>query len=236
VSATDSPDYQEIIAIQLGGSLTDAPDWTNVVTGPGGGAVPGNTSAMDWVPSDFNLSGWSAPPWALQITANFANSTTGYAALWPVKVTTTTTVQHVGFSSVNSGYSYTANENYIGLYSVSYSGNTPNTFTLLATSAAGALEAAITPADGFRVTALSTAVSVTAGQVIYAGVVANYTGANQFYYWPIGSYFDALPTNSTVYKVVGSPFWTGPYTSLPSSLSWSTSFAQEALFPFVGIY
>lgn len=59
MSSIDSPDYTTIVDIQYGGSVTDAPDWVNVVSGPGGGVIPGVSLAASNQPQDLGQIGWS---------------------------------------------------------------------------------------------------------------------------------------------------------------------------------
>jgi hypothetical protein len=233
--ATDAPDYLHVITISYGGTVTDAPDWTDQVTGAGGGPVPGVTSATDWAPSDFGIVGWSNPPWQMTTSSPLDNWTTAFLFMWPVKFGATTNVSTIGISVKAQGVTFTANECFIGLYSASFTGNIPNTYTRVATSVAGVLEANLTANQGFVPTALSSSLAVTAGSVLYAAILLNFTAGTPEYY-AAGGYYDTIANNSTVYKSIVSPFWSGPYTTLPASVTYASSFAQTSGFPFTGVY
>lgn len=59
MSSIDSPDWQEVVQVQYGGTLTDAPDWVHTVTGPGGNVIPGASGAASNQPGDIGSLGWS---------------------------------------------------------------------------------------------------------------------------------------------------------------------------------
>lgn len=238
MSQYDCPDYEYITTIVVGGTVTDCPDWQQQLTGPGGGVIPGITSGTDWAPGDFGLVGWSNPPWStpFQSPTIFV---TGTLVMWPIKITATGNVSQLGFNYVGSTTTFTASRNFIGLYSATYSGGNPVTFTLICTSAAGALEtnliAAATNGNGMIFTAIPST-AVTAGQVIYAGCLITFTGGTSPGYLGPYSFADIFPSNSSTYKNITSAEWVGPYTALPSSVSYASAANPNYPFPFVGVY
>lgn len=235
MSQYDCPDYEHIVTIVTGSGVTDCPDWQEQVVGPGGGTIPGVTSSNDWAPGDFGLKGWNINPFVLG--AGAAQSIyTGTLQLFPIKIATTGTITNIGFTYFGSGVTYTAHENFVGIYTTTFTNGVAGTFTQQASSAAGALETALAFGPGMVFTALSSPYSVTAGTVIWAALLVNWTGATDAYYWTLVELNDYYPSNSTTFQQITSCEWAGPYTTLPASVTFNAAANPIFYTPFFGVY
>lgn len=235
MSQYDSPDYQRIITLVQGGAMTDAPDWQQVITGPSGGVVPGVVASVDWAPSDLNLVGWSYP---INLTDASTSQVmaTGTLQAWPVKATAATSITHVGAPFACAGVTFTANQNFMGIYTSSYTSGNPVTFSRAATTAAGAIESTLTASGGMKFFALSSSVAVTAGQVLWVAALVNWTGAINAVVKAIPNNPGLTTTNDTHWKFVAAWESAGPYTTLPASVTFAGITNPTYFMAFAAIY
>lgn len=213
MSAQDAPDWQKIVTtVTEGGEVTDAPDWERVVVGPGGTPVSGGASGYGPpVPGDFDLLYWTMSP--RDITSNQGLQPGGlYLSYLSVAKLVTVTKLTVDIESTID--SFTANENFLGIYSTTVSGGVLTTLTLVAQTAAGAADGPLAN-TGYQAVDLSASYSMASGAYLLA-VLTNWTGS----------------TTPTIYSNGNSDRWPAPYgdsyaltswpsntyTSLPSSL------------------
>ena len=212
--ASDAPDYQRVVVLEVS-AMSDANDWEEVVVGPGGTPISGGAGQTSWAPADFGYKGWSESVF----NANFTTGgpTSGHVYLSPFKVAATGTISTLyGYCYSTTGTHFTASQNFFGFYSVGNDGSGNLEWTLAATSAAGAYEADVAP-DLYAVP-LSTGLAVTAGQVLYAAILLNYTGsAPSFVIINTNLWYFGLVTVTAPAQISG---WatTGGNTALPATI------------------
>lgn len=227
MSNYDTPDWQRIVTVVSGGAVSDAPDWQRVVTGPGAAPVGGGTPT-DWGPTAFGWSGWTDSIYGGgTVGRNFA---TGVIELSMFYCAITTTITQVIIQNPAIGGTLTANTNYVGFYTAPGSGGTPGAPQLLAHTATGAIDSAGT-AGGYHAYALNNSISVTAGEVLYAAFLTNYTTGTGLL-WSGNSPWGLQNPGQVIY---GTHWYQGlvyaaPNTSLPSSLAAPTNALDKSDF------
>ncbi len=212
--ASDAPDYERVVVL-VTSAMSDAPDWEEVVVGPGGVPISGGAGQTSWAPADFGYKGWSESVF----NANFTTGgpTSGHVYLSPFKVAATGTISTLyGYCDSTTGTHFTASQNFFGFYSVGNDGSGNLEWTLAATSAAGAYEADVAP--GLYAVPLSTGLAVTAGQVLYAAILLNYTGsAPSLVIINTNSWYGGRETVTAPAQISGY-FTTGGNTALPATI------------------
>lgn len=145
--------------------MSDAPDWSEVVTGAGGGPinVTGGASFMTpYVNSGF--IGVTMDPFSTFSTAGLLSPS---LTLMAFAAGFTGPVHNV-YLSVNSGSgTLSATQTYAGIYD--FGETTANTFTLLCTSASG-IAASVWASQGTSPVAMTTNPTLTAGKTYAVGV------------------------------------------------------------------
>ena len=233
MASNDSPDWQNVVTLSSG-PVSDAPDWQEVIVGPGGAPISGG-GPSDWTASDYGLAGWSAPINSSNYNNTFAEGG-GSLFMVPVKIVTTTSITHVAMSILGQGKSFIANQNYLAIYTCTYTSGSPTTFTLAAQTAAGAAEAVWTVADGVQFLPLVSSVAVTAGQIVWAAIMFSITGGGTAQLSCLVTDAFVFPTNSTAWKVVVGSEWAGPYTTPPSSLTFASAITPSTIRPYAYVY
>lgn len=174
MSTFDSPDYQNVVTLSSG-PVSDAPDWQEVIVGPGGAPIGGGGG--DLAPPDFDLVGWTCNPFATSLSAGVSTFSNGHVWAALIKAVTSATVTHVAVSLLGAFVNYTANENFLGIYSTTVSGGAPGLSTQVAVTAAGGLDAAFV-GDGVTFVPLVSSVAVTAGTLYYMAMLLNGVATN----------------------------------------------------------
>lgn len=142
MSSVDSPDWQNNIQVQYGGTVTDAPDWVRVVSGPGGGAITGITAGVSNQPQDIGVAGWSidfrlAQSSTLQPTAGRVYTTL-------VQSTATDSTDNIPFFMVTRASSLSTTQTFVALWDINFQSTTPLAISNAATTAAE-FEAGLAP-------------------------------------------------------------------------------------------
>jgi len=182
---SDAPDFQEIVHIQTGGALSDAPDWQRNVTGPGGGIVQG-FAGDGWVPQTYGIGAWTFPPYVPQV--NSAALTRGTLFLTLLPIGATCTVSQVEVLVTTAQATPTTNENFIGIYELDYAVGTQ--YNLRASTAAGIMDTGFSAANHNLYT-FSSSVTLTAGNVYWIAVLCN--GSSNSLTLPVSTAATALP-------------------------------------------
>lgn len=227
MSNYDTPDWQRIVTVVSGGAVSDAPDWQRVVTGPGAAPVGGGTP-FDWNPATLGWLGWTAGLYSgMQVGRLFG---TGQIQLSPFYVAVTGTISNILMCFPATGGTLTANENFAGFYTAPGSGGTPSAPQLLAHTATGALDG-VGATGGYHALALNNSISVTAGEVLYAAFLTNFTTGTGLFW---------TGTSPLGLQNPGQPIYPGHYyqglvypatsTSLPSSLATPTNAIDKSDF------
>lgn len=229
MASLDAPDWEKIVTtVAAAGDVPDAPDWQRVVVGPG--AVPvgggGGTSALGRYAA-FGILGVSAEPLIFNGAVGHAG---GNITLQAFAALATGTAKHF-YTPLNTGSSsFTPNENYVGIYDAGQA--TAGTATLLASSAAGAAEAAWTPPQQVSVISLGTGAALTGGQMYYMALLNN--GANPAFYETTQS----AVVQSNVFGT-NPPFTcstTATHTTLPGTIAFSaTTRVVDAWLMYCGV-
>ena len=211
--AQDAPDWQLVVNVSAGPALSDAPDWEKVVVGPGGSAIGGGgADFLDW-----HLDGSYLQTLPASLTTSSTYLTTAIVLLTKLAVTTAKTVSKCHFYVTGNGGTPVANQNYVGLYSYAPAG----AMTLVATTAAGACDAAFGSAATTPWTIdLAASASLAVGTDYYAAVLANTSVVGSLdlpaIYPPFGIATEGIDGLALV-------FFTQPatlaYTSLPASIA-----------------
>jgi hypothetical protein len=167
MSTTDAPDWERIVTLETGATVTDAPDWTRVVTGPGGTqpVISAGPSFMALYVTG-NFLGITSDPACSQSNEIMATNRLNLVAFTAVKTATATNV----WAFVQGGATGTTDENFLCIYD--FGQTTAGEFTLLGSTAAGTLD---TPfkSTGIKTMALSSGVSLTAGETYAVGFIFN---------------------------------------------------------------
>lgn len=214
MSATDSPDWQNVVTVSTGGPVTDAPDWQEIVVGPGGAPVTVATTSNDF-PPDQGYYGWSGPPYEFPIQDSALSN--AELDLVFAKAVVSGTVNNLTLYMTGVGSGFVANKNYMGIYIPVLVGGVPVSLSLLATTAAGVLEGIITT-SGIRTIPLSSSLAVTAGQIYYIALTYDQT-SGQVPLAVRNTQFLAFPGQNYAYRYSGP---VGPFSSLPSSVTLSS--------------
>lgn len=121
--AVDSPDWTTNIEIQYGGTVTDAPDWVHVVSGPGGGPISGITSTISNQPQDIGAKGWSQD-YRLADTAS-VKLTAGVVYCTMVQAVVSANVSELGMYLTTVASGLTTGECAVALYDQTFVSTSP---------------------------------------------------------------------------------------------------------------
>jgi hypothetical protein len=197
--ARDAPDYQTIITLQTGGTLTDAPDWTNVVTGPGGTqpvvGTGGNGLLGMWGNAGFlgvTIDPGIGPGTQGLLSPNL--TVMAFVALFTGPV-------HNVIVPLTGGNTLTSNSTFAGVYDMGQA--SAGNMTLLCTSASGAAATAWTNQGSVPV-AMTTNPTLTAGQSYAIGLQVVGGGLACFGPDPQGSYTSPNFSTFPVQGVIGN--------------------------------
>lgn len=222
MSVTDSPDWQNVVTIRSGGTVTDAPDWSEVVTGPGGtpvGPTPGGGPYTIY----FNL-GFKA----ITLDPMAAQSSVGRPA---GRIDMTMFSPFVTFSCTQVtwptylGSAVTANQNFIGIYDTGQ--HTAGTATLLAQTAVGACDTPFAT-TGTHTLPFTSSVTLTAGQNYYITPLNN-GGTPGFVNGSADNPYSLNPLGLAPPVVA---FLNGPNTTLPATVLISSLTSLTDVFLF----
>lgn len=214
--------------------MSDAPDWQTTVVGPGGAPISGG-GPSDWTATDYGLVGWSAPINSSNFGTTFAEGA-GQLFMVPVKILTTTSITNIAMGILGSGISFVANENFMCIYTCPYTSGSPTTFTLAAQTTAGAAEAIWTLANGVQFVPFAHSLAVTAGEIVWAAIMFTVTGGGSAQLYGLAGTATAFPTNSTTWKAITGPSWSGPYTTPPGSLTFASAHLSSGIRPCAFVY
>lgn len=203
--------------------MQDAPDWTEVVTGPGGtSVVVGAASSPFSVYFSLGVLGATITPTSPSAQGALASGIIRFQAF---SAAASGSIGHISVY-VSVGGTPTANENFFMVYDLG--ATTANTYTLLGTTAAGVADPLFTTAQIISVP-LVTPVPVIGGQTYVLAAVINGSSRPQF------------PRQAAIDQHVPNLFGSAPpitansnsaFTSPPSSVAFSVVTPQADSYLF----
>lgn len=134
MSSIDSPDWQNNIQVQYGGTVTDAPDWVRVVSGPGGGAIAGLSAGISNQPLDIGLSAWTVDYRLAQTSTRQPTAGRIYTSM--VQCTVGGPIQEAVFFMVTRASGLSTTQTQVALWDQSFLNSTPIAVTQPANTAA----------------------------------------------------------------------------------------------------
>lgn len=223
MSVTDSPDWQNVVTVVSGGAVTDAPDWSEVVTGPGATPIPVATGGTTSIYLGGGILGISMDP---VVVTNIEGHLEGAIAFMGFTPFATGTVNNIFVPIGTSSGGFTPNQNFVGIYDMGLT--TGGTFTLLASSAAGACDTPFATA-GMHQVALTTGAKVNQGSYYALAFLQNGTPGN-FYSFNAGTAAIDNP-NGTTWPVRCVTIAT-THTTLSSTIAFSACNTSGATWLF----
>lgn len=172
----DAPDWQRVVAtVQVVGAVPDAPDWERIVVGPGAGPIPVASGGATSIYLGGGFLGVTTDPAPVSSSGAHIQGVIGLLAFTPFATGTVNNI-YVPVEASSSGF--TPNQNFVGIYDMGIT--TANTFTRLATSAAGVCDTVFNTA-GMHKVPLATGAEVTQGGYYAIALLNNGAGGNFFF-------------------------------------------------------
>lgn len=213
--SNDAPDYERVVVLSAS-AMSDAPDWQQVITGPGGTPVGGGGGGFWDLPSDRDWLAWDFPFGLAQSVKGFSQEIWGGLT----KCLSPSPVSNVVCWPAYGGADLVPGNNYVGIYALDITAGAITGFTLVASSLGGVADNYFRQAT-VQAVPLSAPFSPTVGDFYYTVLLAddNATGNASFHYTSIIN--DTL-AGTLPFSVAEMPYafqLTGPYSALPAAIA-----------------